>query len=706
MRVGNRGMAFVGSGLRQIAAAAVVVAAVVAVGMTMVGMPTVSASEPAVSGRLVGWDTFRRLDRLPYLDTGTETREFSSFDRTGGDFDPLTGNNNGSGGCIGHGGAGCVIAADAGAGEIDSIWFTRDHGVVSAMGRIRIDLDGRTMLDAPLQSVVDGRLGAPFVFPLVANGDQSSGGVYIKVPMPYRHSMQISVAAKLQYYHVVYRHFPDSDGVRVFDPADPARDVITMLRAAGARDPKPAAPGARDDRRTLDVMPGAVVPIAASTGSGSITALRLRLPGAVDTTSVRSGLRLRIGFDNRVLVDAPVGEFFGTGLGPALVRAVMFAAAPDQGGWSSAWWPMPYAHNAVVQLVNISGIPLRGVDTDVRTAPEPRWAAALADGRAGYFTARSHSGLTTSGQDWLFALESGHGKFVGVSETMRGVATPTVFSPDAPAFLEGAERMYVDGVASPQLYGTGTEDFFEGGWYFQAHLDHYPWGSPPDHRPVGGVDYSDPLTGMPTAHGGGPGCLDYCLDVYREMLTDAVDYHSGLRSGIEHGKRNMIPADYSSTAFLYTSPSATTADGDEVDPADPAGRTAHDYHDPGATQYPLSGQYEGSADTDTITGTVRATTAPITFRMGIAPGNDGALLRRTSDQNLGYQSVEVLVDGTPAGIWLQPRSNTVHRWLDDTYQLPASATRGKTTVTITLIPTRHAPPWTADHYRLDPLLDR
>jgi hypothetical protein len=88
-------------------------------------------------------------------------------------------------------GSGCVIAEDSGPGEISSIWFTRDNGDVSATGRITIVLDGRTVLDDSLQNVVNGGHGAPFVSPLVANADQSSGGVYIKMPMPYRGSLAL-----------------------------------------------------------------------------------------------------------------------------------------------------------------------------------------------------------------------------------------------------------------------------------------------------------------------------------------------------------------------------------------------------------------------------------------------------------------------------------------------------------------------------------
>src|SRR6201997_752466 len=249
------------------------------------GVAGTARAEPVVPGpgeRIVGWDTYRRLDRLPYLSAETQTLQVSSFDRSGGDFDISTGNRNGTGGCLASGGAGCVIAEDRGAGEVDSIWFTRDGGNVTRIGTIRIDLDGRTVIDAPLQSLVDGGLGAPFVWPLVANATQSPGGVYIKVPMPYRQSMRISVASHLEYYHVDYRRFSTADGVTTFSPSDPALDVIATLRAAGTTDPKPAAPTATHDRRVAELPGGAALTLAESTGSGMISELHMQLPEPTD----------------------------------------------------------------------------------------------------------------------------------------------------------------------------------------------------------------------------------------------------------------------------------------------------------------------------------------------------------------------------------------------------------------------------------------
>jgi Protein of unknown function (DUF2961) len=647
-----------------------------------------AAAAPAepVNRALVGWDTYRHLDRLPYLDADTRSLQLSSFDRSGGNYDISTGNKNGSGGCLASGGAGCVVAEDRGAGEIDSIWFTRDGGNVTALGNIRIELDGHPVIDTPLQSLVDGALGAPFVWPLVANATQSPGGVYIKVPMPYRQSMRVSVASHLEYYHVDYRRFSTDAGVTTFSRADPAQDVLAAFRAAGAVDPKPAAPTARHNHRVNNIPASGGLQIAESTGSGSISGIRLRVPPPADP--ILSGLRLQIEFDGRTMVDSPLGEFFGAGLGTDNVASLMFATIPQPDGSVSlmAWWPMPFARTAHVTLVNTTGNPVTGLDSDVVFTPDPQWPPALDGGRAGYFTARSHAGPTTIGQDWLFADEQGHGKFVGVSHTIRGSRIKTSFGDDSPYFLEGAERVYTDGSASPQWYGTGTEDFYEGGWYFHN-----------------GTTYSDPLTGQPDQRTATGGCADYCVAVYRLMLADAIDYHSAIRFGIEHGKRNMVQPDYSSTAFLYTQPNDPTNPSDEVIPSDPVSRLLHGYADGDAGNQLLVSEYEGSDDTRAIPGLVSATHNPITFHILVSPDNHGILLRRTSDQLVGYQSAAVAIDGTPAGIWLEPRSNGAHRWLDDTYLVPDRLTAGKNLVTVSLTPTRDTPAWTASRYHIDAL---
>lgn len=241
-----------------------------AVGLDPGGTPAATAgksSAPATGKGPVGWDVYRRLDRSGELRPGVQARQFSSFDRSGGNNDGFDGRFS----CLRKGADGCVIAERAGAGEIQSIWFTRfgptGGGDGTDTGSVKIELDGEVVLDAPLQDVVSGRLGAPFAWPLVGNGDDTAGGLVIKVPMPYRKSMRITTQNNPLFYHVGYRTFADADGVRTFDPGDKALDVLDKLRAFGVRDPKPAVSGAVTKAAELDVPAGGTAKIAQLTGS-------------------------------------------------------------------------------------------------------------------------------------------------------------------------------------------------------------------------------------------------------------------------------------------------------------------------------------------------------------------------------------------------------------------------------------------------------
>ncbi|MFF0177452.1 DUF2961 domain-containing protein, partial [Micromonospora profundi] len=625
-----------------------------------------------------GWDTYRRLDRLPELAAGTRTHQFSSFGRDGSNDDGFVGTWS----CLRQSG-GCVIAEARGPGEVQSIWFTRDEGDVRATGWIRIELDGVVVVQADLQALVDGRLGSPFVAPLVSNADQTSGGVTIKVPMPYRDSMRITTQNNPLFHHVTYRTFADVEGVTRFDPADPASDVVTLLRAAGARDPKPAQAGASTSRATVTAPAQGQVSLAGLTGPRAITALRLRVPDAAAGAPTLAGLRLRMAFDGRTTVDSPVGEFFGGGLGERTVRSLMFAMDSAPGGWYSAWWPMPFRSSAALTLVNTTGTTVSGIEVEVTSAPGTEWTSRLAaDGSAGYFTTQSRRAETVGGNDWIVADQSGRGRFVGVSQTMRG----HIIGGNTRNYLEGDERVYVDGSPTPQIHGTGTEDFYESGWYFNRG------------------EYSGVFTGN-TAHlVRGGGCADECDAAYRLMIGDAVAYGTALRFGIEHGPANDMPAEYASTAFLYTQRTVTTRRTDTVVTGDAASRAAHAYTDSSATQTALTASFEGDDDNVPQTAQVRAATAPVRFRLAVDPTNQGVRLRRHSDQSGGYQQAAVSVDGVPAGVWLQPLGNDRQRWLADDFVLPAALTAGRSTVTVQLTPAAGAPAWTAVRYQADSMV--
>jgi len=268
---------------------------------------------------------------------------------------------------------------------------------------------------------------------------------------------------------------------------------------------------------------------------------------------------------------------------------------------------------------------------------------------------------------------------------VHGMAGPT-----GRRYLEGDERAYVDGSASPQLHGTGTEDFYEGGWYFR-------YGP-----------FTNPLTGN-TSHesaaGDCPASTD-CTGAYRLLIADAIPFSSSIAFGIEHGDVDDVAATYASTTFWYGQHSAVAAQSDSLTVGNLASEQAHAYASasPGAVTS-LSASYEGNDATQvTLTRTTRATTAAVNFTMAVDPGNAGVVLRRTSDQNAAYQRAEITVNGTDLGQWLQPLGNPYHRWLDDEYTIPASVTAGQARITVTLTPIPGWPAWSAASYRTISLL--
>lgn len=498
--------------------------------------PPVSAPLPVAGKGPVGYEHYRRLDALAGLPGGVQTLQFSSFDRAGGNDDGFSGKFS----CLRPAPDGCVLAERQGAGEIASIWFTRDGGDVRRTGTIRIELDGRTVLDAPLQDVVDGRLGAPFAYPLVANADLSSGGVYLKVPMPFRESMRITTQHNPFFYHVTYRAFADSVGVATFDPTDPATDVIGTLRDAGFRDPKPAAPGAqRIGARFGPLAPGDSVVLGSLTGPGSISELRLRIPQIVPhdraSEEILGGARLRLTFDGMRTADVPLGEFFGSGLGEHEMRSLFMAMETGPGGWYTSWWPMPYTTSAVVELVNGSPHPISSGDVQLVYAASSQWALQLSPlGDAGYFGVEWHRAHTTPGRDWVLSEQAGRGKLVGVTAAMIGL-TPgdgSMFN-NIRGYLEGDERAVVDSSRTVGLQGTGTEDYFEGGWYFNR-------------GPFSNAQNGDTAHELRT-----PDCPFSCDSPYRLHVADAIPFQSRLLFSMEHGPANDMPALYSTAAFHY-----------------------------------------------------------------------------------------------------------------------------------------------------------
>jgi hypothetical protein len=217
-----------------------------------------------------------------------------------------------------------------------------------------------------------------------------------------------------------------------------------------------------------------------------------------------------ISFDGRATVNAALGELTGSGL-PARVRSLM---TRQEGRELTLAWPMPFRRRATIR---VAGARVEGRMSSGADLPD-----ALGRGEAGYFHATTRRGRTVRGRPWQVLEAGGPGLLVGLSATLAG--------PRSQGLLEGDDVIVADGVP---LHGTGTEDFFEGGfyWFFGTR--------------------SLPLVGSPSHLVGRRGCVADCRSMYRWLVADAVPFARSLRFTLEHGDRNRVAGTYSTTALWY-----------------------------------------------------------------------------------------------------------------------------------------------------------
>ena len=289
----------------------------------------------------------------------------------------------------------------------------------------------------------------------------------------------------------------------------------------------------------------------------------------------------------------------------------------------------------MVQIVNGSGVPIPGGTIEVTTAPNSTVAAQLnPNGSLGYFHATFNQTENVVGADYVFLDTQGRGVFYGLTHPMRGE------NGNQRGYLEGNERVINDNLLSPAWNGTGTEDFYESGWYFR-----------------GGTPYCMPLTGNPAYNPGTDGFTSDTTGVYRLLPAEAISFGQRLRFTIQHGPVDDVASNYSSVAFWYGEPTYSTEVTDSLNTADPADRKSHKYRVTGDTTSSLSSGFPGKLASIPVTLGLDTASSAVSFQLAIDPANNGVRLTRISDQNLSYQTATVYINGSLAGTWVEPWNN-------------------------------------------------
>jgi hypothetical protein len=276
------------------------------------------------------------------------------------------------------------------------------------------------------------------------------------------------------------------------------------------------------------IMPGETLVMADVTGPGMITHIWLTV--ANNEFGWPRLLRLRVYYDGHKTpsVDAPLGDFFAVAHGAERDVNSMMVRDSSFGRARNSYWPMPFRKSCRITVTNEGNrlLPMFYYHVDYRN-----YDSLPLD--IGYFHAYYRQELPArSGHNYEFLNIKGTGHYVG---TVMGVVLTQISW-----FGEGDDLFYVDGAKQPQIYGTGTEDYFNDAWDLR--------------------DASAMWTGTPIAEGTLPGSR---LSAYRWHVPDPIAFKHSIWAGIEHSGWTSKPdgsvrsgfeerPDYfSSVAFWY-----------------------------------------------------------------------------------------------------------------------------------------------------------
>jgi len=277
-----------------------------------------------------------------------------------------------------------------------------------------------------------------------------------------------------------------------------------------------------------------------------------------------TNIKLRLTFDDQVTADdIPFGMFMATGpwrvndLTSSPINIMRCRVGnedqenPGRGSFNVNW-PMPFAKNARVELLNDSKHKLMHhyyveycEEVDVGAAP----LLFHADHRVEKFTKRTIKGANISDLDkgieptddepknlsnkgnYEFAnIQNYAGRYVGTVLALES-------HPDRLGkWYEGDDMFFIDGEDwPPSLHGTGSEDYFGMAWGINRPFQAFDHGVTHYERNI--TDHDNYYDGRFT--------------VYRWHLTDPIVFRKSLHASIESGHANDCEQYYESVAFWY-----------------------------------------------------------------------------------------------------------------------------------------------------------
>jgi hypothetical protein len=288
-----------------------------------------------------------------------------------------------------------------------------------------------------------------------------------------------------------------------------------------------------------EIAPGETLTLLDESGPALVSHVWMTIAGA--GAHHLKELVLRMYWDGEAMpsVEAPVGDFFGLGLGDYfLYESAPLSVASDKA--LNSFFPMPFQHHGRITVTNegASKVLYFYFNIDYQRHAKPLAADNL------YFHAQYRQSVPARGwsdqwaQDELPMIEDvknldGAGNYVWMEAKGRGHyvgVTMSVLQNQDDWWGEGDDMFFIDGETLPSINGTGSEDYFLGAWDF------------------GNQAFSYALFGVPVK---GANVAGARWSVYRFHLDSPIPFTKSLRATIEHGHANHRSDNFFSVAYWY-----------------------------------------------------------------------------------------------------------------------------------------------------------
>ncbi|MCC7440603.1 MAG: DUF2961 domain-containing protein [Bdellovibrionales bacterium] len=434
---------------------------------------------------------------------GWITRSITSHDPRGGNGD------NQSGGFAMEDGY-RVLFHGKGEGRILRLWMTAnaETQVPTDYQELWIIADGITVFRGKPLDLFEGRAG--WRSPLVMGQQESSGAFLSQLPVPYLGEAKVLFKGAPHYFQITYRegdgaaHGPTAEELTRFLAEDwvaatPTAETQSYPLALAAQEARVVAQGPTlISRLSVDLESGSRLP--------ELWVAVERSGDSAETLAAKA---------------VPASFFFGLGTrgghgadrGWATYRSALTAADEAEARLHSRT-PLPLQRDEALVFLHLPRTtPTEGLPTALRFEAQVSEERLPDTGARLFLQYRDQQG-------------AGEATTLPVAETEKPVQLLSFVQelidgkPGDRLYLEGDEMIRTDGMRYPVQLGTGTEDYYNGGWYFLgAH------GNPLAGQPRFVVN--DPEDGWARAR--------YEHSLYRHHVMDPIVSRRGLRFGFEPG---------------------------------------------------------------------------------------------------------------------------------------------------------------------------